>query len=217
MIELRNVHKRYKAGKGWRVVLNNTTATFPTQQSIGILGLNGAGKSTLLRMIGGVEPPDRGTIRRDVRVSWPIGFGGGLHTAMTGRDNARFIARIYGAPIRYVEEFSEDFAELGVYFDLPVRTYSSGMKARLAFAISMAAEFDCYLVDEVVAVGDARFNKKYREAFRQRRERAAMILVSHNPALIKSECTAGAILGNGILTMYDTIDEALSKYKKLTS
>lgn len=215
MITLENVSKSYRAGSGWNTVLDDVSLTLPAGESIGILGLNGAGKSTLLRVIGGIEPPDRGTVRRDVRVSWPIGFSGGVHNAMTGRENARFIARIYNAPVSTVEDFSEDFAELGVYFDMPVKTYSSGMRARLAFAVSMAIDFDCYLVDEVVAVGDARFNQKYREAFRRQRENSSMILVSHNKSTIKTECTIGAVLWRGQIELYQSIDEALVRYDSL--
>ncbi|MCP5149650.1 MAG: ABC transporter ATP-binding protein [Chromatiales bacterium] len=217
MIELRSVSKAYRAGNGLRVVLDDVSVVFPTGVSVGILGLNGAGKSTLLRIIGGVEPPDRGTVRRDVRISWPIGFSGGLHTTMTGRENVQFIARIYGAPVRRVERFAEAFAELGVYFDMPVRTYSSGMRARLAFAVSMAAEFDCYLVDEVMAVGDARFNARYRRAFKARREGASVIMVSHNPQTIIEECDIAAVLSRGKLEMYSSVDAAMTAYRALLS
>ena len=215
MIKLEKVHKAYRVGGGRRVVLNDVSVEFPTGRSVGILGLNGAGKSTLLRLIGGVEPPDRGRITRDIRVSWPIGFSGGMHNSMTGRENARFIARIYGASPRKIEAFAEDFTELGVYFDMPVGTYSSGMKARLAFGVSMATEFDCYLVDEVTAVGDRRFNLKYRRAFRNRLKNASVVMVSHNPETIRMECDMAAILNRGKITMYDTVDEAMRVYTSL--
>ena len=216
MIKLEGVYKAYRAGSGKRVVLNNVSEVFPTGRSVGILGLNGAGKSTLLRLIGGVEPPDQGKITRDIRVSWPIGFGGGLHNGMTGRENARFIARIYGASTRKIEKFSEEFTELGVYFDMPVGTYSSGMRARLAFAVSMATEFDCYLVDEVTAVGDRRFNLKYRKAFRERLRNASLVMVSHNPETIRMECDMAAILNKGDLTMYDTVEDAMHVYTNMS-
>jgi len=216
VIRLENVSKAYKVGKGRRVVLQDVSVTFPTGRSIGILGLNGAGKSTLLRLIGGVEPPDRGRITRDIRVSWPIGFGGGVHNSMTGRENARFIARIYGEAPREIEKFTEEFTELGPYFDQPVITYSSGMRARLAFGISMAAKFDCYLVDEVTAVGDKRFSHKYREAFRQRLKHASVVMVSHNPGTIRAECDMGAVLSRGKIEIYDTVNEAMQAYTVVT-
>ena len=215
MIELREISKSYRLGSGWHTVLDSVSAVFPTGRSVGILGVNGAGKSTLLRIIGGVEPPDSGTVRKNVRVSWPMGFSGGFSPNMTGRQGARFVARIYGESPRAVEHFSRDFAELGPYFDMPIRTYSSGMRARLAFAISFAVEFDCYLVDEVIATGDARFSKKYRREFKERASSASVILVSHNPEAIRAECDFAAVLTKGSLTLYETVDEAMDVYDLL--
>ena len=215
MIELREISKSYRMGSGRNTVLDSVSAVFPTGKSVGILGVNGAGKSTLLRIIGGVEPPDRGTVRKDVRVSWPMGFSGGFSPNMTGRQGARFVARIYGEAPRAVEGFARDFAELGPYFDMPIRTYSSGMRARLAFAISFAVEFDCYLVDEVIATGDARFSKKYRREFKEKARNASVILVSHNPESIRAECDFAAVLTKGSLTLYKTVDEAMDMYELL--
>ena len=215
MIELREISKSYRLGSGRHVVLDSVSAVFPTGKSVGILGVNGAGKSTLLRIIGGVEPPDHGTVTKDVRVSWPMGFSGGFSPNMTGRQGARFVARIYGEDPRAVERFARDFAELGPYFDMPIRTYSSGMRARLAFAISFAVEFDCYLVDEVIATGDARFSKKYRREFHERARTASVILVSHNPEAIRAECDFAAVLTKGSLTLYETVDEAMDVYEQL--
>ena len=215
MIELRDISKSYRLESGRNTVLDSVSAVFPTGKSVGILGVNGAGKSTLLRIIGGVEPPDRGTVLRDVRVSWPMGFSGGFSPNMTGRQGARFVARIYGEAPRAVERFSRDFAELGPYFDMPIRTYSSGMRARLAFAISFAVEFDCYLVDEVIAAGDARFSKKYRREFKERARNASVILVSHNPEAIRAECDFAAVLTKGSLTLYESVDEAMDVYEQL--
>ena len=215
MIELREISKSYRLGSGRHTVLDAVSAVFPTGKSVGILGVNGAGKSTLLRIIGGVEPPDRGTVRKDVRVSWPMGFSGGFNPNMTGRQGARFVARIYGEAPRAVEGFARDFAELGPYFDMPIRTYSSGMRARLAFAISFAVEFDCYLVDEVIATGDARFSKKYRREFKERSRNASVILVSHNPEAIRAECDFAAVLTRGSLTLYESVDEAMDVYEQL--
>ena len=215
MIELRDISKSYRLESGRNTVLDSVSAVFPTGKSVGILGVNGAGKSTLLRIIGGVEPPDRGTVLRDVRVSWPMGFSGGFSPNMTGRQGARFVARIYGEAPRAVERFARDFAELGPYFDMPIRTYSSGMRARLAFAISFAVEFDCYLVDEVIATGDARFSKKYRREFKERSRNASVILVSHNPEAIRAECDFAAVLTKGSLTLYESVDEAMDVYEQL--
>lgn len=213
MIELKDVTKAYRVGSKWRIVLDDVSFVFPTGVSVGVLGLNGAGKSTLLRLVGGIEPPDHGKIYRDVRVSWPIGFSGGLHRGMTGRENARFISRLYGGSPGKIERFTEEFTELGIYFDMPIKTYSSGMKARLAFAISMASEFDCYLVDEVIAVGDKRFNLKYRRAFRERLANATVIMVSHSAETIRQECDMGAILHNGQLELFESVDRALEIYE----
>ena len=215
MIELRNISKTYRLGSGRHTVLDSVSAVFPTGKSVGILGVNGAGKSTLLRIIGGIEPPDRGTVTRDVRVSWPLGFSGGFSPNMTGRQGARFVARIYGEAPRTVERFARDFAELGPYFDMPIRTYSSGMRARLAFAISFAVEFDCYLVDEVIATGDARFSKKYRREFKERARHASVILVSHNPETIRAECEFAAVLTRGSLNLYESVDDAMYVYEHL--
>ncbi len=215
MIQLNNISKAYRVGSRWNQVLDDVSVTFPSGQNVGILGLNGAGKSTLLRVIGAVEPADCGTIRKDVRVSWPIAFSGAIHTNLTGRENARFIARIYGESIKKVEQFAETFTELGPYFDMAANTYSTGMRARLAFAISIAADFECYLVDEITSVGDMRFTLKYRRAFRERLKNASLVMVSHNPQTIRDYCDIGAILHRGKLQMFDTIAEAMEEYEQI--
>ena len=212
MIALDNVSKFYRKGDGWHAVLDDISMMFPTGRSIGVLGRNGAGKSTLLRLLGGAEVPDRGSIRKDVRISWPIGFSGGLHHDLTGRDNARFVARIHGLDLHAVEAFAQDFAEIGDYFDMPVKTYSTGMRARLAFGLSMAADFDRYLVDEVTAVGDFEFQQKCKEAFRVRQGRSTVIMVSHSPQTIRETCDMAAVLKGGKLAVYDTVDEAMGAY-----
>ncbi len=212
MIELQGVCKSYRANNGWNRVLDDITVTFPKGKNIGILGLNGAGKSTLLRLIGGAEPPDRGTVLRYGRISWPIAFTGGFPGTLTGRENARFVSRLYGAPPGAVEDFAEDFSELGAYFDMQVRTYSSGMRARLGFAVSMAVEFDCYLVDEATEAGDWRFRAKCFQAFRERGEHSTVIMVSHNEETIRRNCEIGAVLSRGKLTLYDDIKEAIAVY-----
>jgi len=215
MIELKSIHKSYRVGSNWNRVLDDVSVTFPSGTSIGVLGLNGSGKSTLLRIIGGAEPPDKGSIRKTVRVSWPIAFGGGIHGELSGRENARFIARIYGQSVREIERFTYEFTELGEYFDMPVKTYSSGMSARLNFAISMACEFDCYLIDETTAVGDKRFSLKYRKAFKERLKKSWVLMVSHNPATIREFCTRGAVLDRGKLTLFDDLSQAMSMYNRV--
>jgi capsular polysaccharide transport system ATP-binding protein len=212
MIDIRHLSKSYRVSHGWNKVLDDISITFPSNRNIGILGLNGTGKSTLLRLIGNVEPPDKGEIYRDVKLSWPIGFSGGILPEMTGREGARFIARIYGSDIRETENYVEEFTELGRYYDMQIKTYSSGMKSRLGFAISMAMEFECYLVDEVTAVGDKRFREKYRNEFMARKERASLIMVSHQAKTIEEFCDMAAVLNDGKITLYDSVDEGMSAY-----
>ena len=179
----------------------------------GILGRNGAGKTTLLRLIAGVEGPSRGSVERRMSVSWPLGYAGAMHYSISGADNARFIARIYGRPVAGTLEMVESFAELGEYFRMPVRTYSSGMIARLGFALSLAVDFDCYLVDEAIAAGDARFGDRYRKALQERRARSTLLLVSHQPETVRALCTSAAVLQDGRLTRYDDMDEAIAVYQ----
>jgi capsular polysaccharide transport system ATP-binding protein len=215
MIQLNNVFKFYRTERHIKVVLDHVSTVFDTSRSYGLLGVNGAGKSTTLRIIAGTELPNSGSVRRSVRVSWPLGFGGGFHPAMTGRENVHFVARVYGADIRRVVAFVEDFAELGDYFDAPYKTYSSGMMARLAFGLSMAIEFDVYLIDEITAVGDARFQKRCEEAFVQRRKNSGLIVVSHSMGTIQKYCDCGGVLVDGQLIMYDSPDKAIEMYNRL--
>ena len=215
MIQLTNVFKFYKSQQHVKIVLDHVSTVFESGCSYALLGINGAGKSTTLRLIAGTELPNGGRIRRTVRVSWPLGLGSAFHPLMSGRDNLHFIARIYGADINNVMRFVDDFAELGDYLDAPVRTYSSGMYARLAFGVSMAIEFDCYLIDEGTAVGDARFQERCDEVFSQRRKYADVILASHSMQLAKSYCTKGGVLVDGRLLTYDTVDQAIEMYNRL--
>ncbi len=214
MIDIRNISKAYRLASGWNQVLDDISICFPSKRNIGILGLNGAGKSTLLRLIGGVEAPDKGEIVRDVNLSWPIGFSGGILPSSTGREATRFVTRIYGAKIKEVEKFVMDFSELGSYFDMEVKTYSAGMKGRLAFSISMAMEFDCYLIDEVTAVGDARFRKKYHQEFLNRQKHSNLLMVSHQATTIKQFCDMAAVLFDGKITLYDSVEEGMQIYQK---
>lgn len=213
MIHVENITKSYPVAGQAHVVLNDISAEFPDGVSVGILGRNGAGKSTLLRILAGIEAPDLGTIRRRGRVSWPIGFAGGFNPSLTGEENCRFAARIYDEDVDAVSAFTYDFSELGKFFFMPVRTYSSGMRGRLAFGLSMAIDFDCYLVDEITAVGDAPFRAKCREAFAVRQEDASVLMVSHNMATIRDYCTKFTVLQDGKLNFYDTIEAATRVYE----
>ncbi len=210
MITLRNVVKTYNTRQGRRTVLDNINMQVAPGEKLGVLGRNGAGKSTLIRLISGAEQPTSGVVERGMSISWPLAFTGGFHGALTGIDNICFICRIYGAPIEPAVAFVEQFAELGSYLREPVKTYSSGMRARLAFAISMGVEFDCFLIDEIVAVGDDRFHAKcHAELFEKRSDRA-MIIVSHSASYIREHCTRAAVLANGTLHNFDTVDDALA-------
>lgn len=215
MIQLDNVFKFYKTDGYTKIVLDHVSANFESGRSYGLLGVNGAGKSTTMRLIAGTELPNSGRIRRSVRVSWPLGFAGGFHPSMTGRENVKFVARAYGEDVRRVIDFVEDFSELGDYIDVPVKTYSSGMSARLAFGLSMAIEFECYLIDEVTAVGDIRFQQRCREAFDQRRAKADLIVISHSMETVKRFCDQGAVLVDGQLITFDNIDRAIEAYARL--
>lgn len=215
MIQLDRVFKFYKTHGNTKIVLDHVSAVFQSGRSYGLLGVNGAGKSTTIRLIAGTELANSGRIRRSVRVSWPLGFGGGFHPLVSGRENVKFVARVYGADVRKVLNFVEDFAELGDYIDAPVKTYSSGMMARLAFGMSMAIDFDCYLIDEITAVGDARFQARCQAVFDRRRVNTDLIVVSHSMGTIKSYCDHGAVLVNGQLIMYESVDKAIEVYNRL--
>lgn len=217
MIRFDNVTKIYRTDGHRRTILERVSFTLKPGTSYGILGINGAGKSTSMRLIAGTEDPTRGRIHRNLRVSWPLGFGGGFHPMMTGRDNIIFVARIYGEDPRKVLEFVEDFSELGTYLDVPIRTYSSGMASRLAFGMSMAIPFDCYLIDEVTAVGDARFQRRCHDAFNARRENADVIMVSHDMETIRSWCSQGIVLINGRAVVYEDVNDAIEVYRRLNS
>lgn len=215
MIEFQDVFKYYKTERHRKVVLNHLTLALDTRRSYGLLGKNGAGKSTFLKLVAGTELPNSGRIRRKARLSWPLGFAGGFHPKMTGRENIQFVARIYGADVRRVTDFVADFAEIGSYIDAPVRTYSSGMQARLAFGLSMGIEFDCYLVDEITAVGDARFQERCARAFDERRKTSGMIMISHDMGTIKTYCDVGMILVDGEMQVFDQVDDAIETYRKM--
>jgi capsular polysaccharide transport system ATP-binding protein len=212
MLEVRNISKSYDTRQGRRRVLDNVSFTLAKGRNLGILGCNGAGKSTLIRLISGAEHPSHGTIRRGMKVSWPLAFGGAFSTHLTGLDNLKFVCRIHGVDYRPLVPFVEDFTELGSYFREPVLHYSHGMLSRLAFALSMAVEFDCFLIDEAMVVGDARFHQRcHDELFRKRQDRA-FILVTHDAAVIKLYCERASVLHNGKLIPFNTVDEAYAFY-----
>ena len=211
MIMLERVSKAYRTRAGRKVVLDDVSAVFEAGHNFGILGVNGAGKSTLIRLLAGSETPDRGAVRRAARVSFPLGFGGTFHGALSGRENVAFIARIYGVRVGAAIDYVEAFAELAEYFEMPVNTYSAGMRARLAFATCLAIDFEVYLIDEVTEIGDQRFRRKCADAFRERMLRSDIILVTHNAQTIRQYCDRGAVLANGQLTLYDDIGTALGQ------
>lgn len=215
MISCQNLYKSYPMGRGHKHVLNGLNFNISPGERVGFLGRNGAGKTTLIKLIGGVEMPTSGKVRRHMSVSWPLGFGGGFQGSLTGYDNARFIARIYGREYRELRDFIEDFTELGAQLKMPTKTYSSGMKARLAFALSLAIEFDCYLIDEVIMVGDHNFRQKcHYELFEKRADRA-LILASHSASLVKEYCNRAMVLADGQGAMFNEVGEALEVYNTL--
>jgi capsular polysaccharide transport system ATP-binding protein len=214
-IALTNIVKEYHTQLGTRRVLDDISFDLKKGEKIAVLGRNGAGKSTLVKIIGGVERPTSGTIRRDMSMSWPLAFGGGFEVSMSGMDNIRFISRIYNAPLQRTIDFCDDFAELGKLLFLPVRTYSSGMRARLAFALTLAIDFDCMLIDEVISVGDQRFHAKCHEELFVKRKHCAMILVSHDVHIVKEFCNKALILKGGRGKVFEDLDFAISIYNHL--
>jgi capsular polysaccharide transport system ATP-binding protein len=214
MIRLHNVVKNYRTRHGAHPVLKGVNLSISKGDKIGILGRNGAGKSTLIRLISGAELPTAGRIVRDMSVSWPLAFGGAFQGTLTGVDNLRFICRVYGANYDEALPFVEGFSELGKYFREPVKTYSAGMRARFAFAISMAIEFDCFLIDEVISVGDARFHAKCQQELFEKRRNRAMIIVSHEAHNIREHCNRAFVLTEGLLEEFSDVDSAYAAYNK---
>ena len=215
MIQCCNLHKHYRSGSVSKAVLKGVDFVINPRDRVALLGRNGAGKSTLIRLIGGVEMPTSGKIIRQMSCSWPLGFNGGFQGSLTGYDNARFIARIYGKPYREMREFVEDFTELGGQLRIPVKLYSSGMRARLAFALSLAIEFDCYLIDEVIMVGDKSFQNKCKAEFFEKRDDRALLLASHSLGTVRQYCNRAILLDQGVATMYEDVSEAVSIYESL--
>ena len=220
MIELVNLTKYYPTPQGRYYVFRDLNFTFPDGVSIGLMGRNGAGKSTLMRIMGGLDTPDHGEVRTPNSISWPVGFSSGFQGSLSPRDNVRFVCRVYGAAgdemrekIRYVEEF----AEIGRFFDMPMKTLSSGMKGRVSFGLSMAFSFDYYLIDEGMAAGDPIFRNKAKAAFKDRVSGANLILVSHNPKDIQELCDVVVLLEGGQVTLYDDVAEGLKVYQNMKS
>jgi len=217
MIIVDDVYKRYQTIHGpGKWVLRGVNLTIPPKVSVGLIGRNGAGKSTLLRLIGGIDQPNRGRIERRCRVSWPMGRAGGLPGSLTGRQNSRFVCRIHGHESDISERLAQiqEFAELGEAFDEPISTYSSGMRSRLLFGISLAFDFDVYIADESIGAGDVAFRRKARAAFKQRADHASLVMVSHSESALRQFCTAGILLQDGKAQWFDAIDDALRAYEE---
>ncbi|SDR41861.1 ABC transporter ATP-binding protein [Paraburkholderia tuberum] len=215
MIIVENVHKRYSGEHGaGKWILGGINITIPSKRSVALIGRNGAGKSTLLRIIGGIDFPTKGRVLRRCKVSWPMG-GGGLEGTLTGRQNAKFVCRIHGHQEELVDRLAyvQDFAELGPAFDEPVQTYSSGMRSRLQFAMSLAFNFDVYISDEVTAAGDAKFRKKAAEAFKNMSNQASVIMVSHDEGTLKQFCQSAIWINNGQAHWFDDLKDGLKAYK----
>jgi capsular polysaccharide transport system ATP-binding protein len=215
MIEFQNISKGFWVRDKYQPVIRPLNLTLPSGRSLALLGRNGAGKSTLLSIVAGTIRPDTGQVVSDGSISFTVGYAGSFHPEMTGAQNTKFVARIYGVDADELTDFVEFFSELGEYFKMPVRTYSSGMKSRLAFGISMGIPFDTYLIDEVTATGDARFKRKSKEVFRERMKHASAIMVSHNMRDVKNFCDAGLVLHEGKIEFFDEVDSAIKRHKNL--
>lgn len=215
VIRFENLTKSFRIKGERKLVIDNLNLTLPTGKSLALLGRNGAGKSTLLEIIAGVMNPDSGRVVSDGTMSWPVGFGGSFHGELTGAQNIRFIARVYGVDTAELMDFVEDFAELGRSFHMPVRSYSSGMRSRLTFGASMGIHFDTYLVDEVTAVGDAQFKRKSRAVFAERMKYSSAIMVSHSMNQIREFCDAGIVLENGQMQYFDDLEEAIETHEAI--
>jgi capsular polysaccharide transport system ATP-binding protein len=216
MIRVSNLTKSFCYKGKWVTVLKDLSFTIETGQSVAVLGANGAGKSTLLRLLGGIDQPDFGTIESDCNVSWPVGLAGGFQGSLTGRENVSFVSKIFAdrydfeSKVKYVEEF----AELGIYFDRPYKTYSSGMRSRLAFGLSMAFDFDVYLIDEVTNAGDQRFREKSKKLLLEKRKTADFLMVDHNLWGLKLHCDRAFLLDNGRIDQFDDLEEAIAVHRE---
>lgn len=217
MIEIKNLYKRYHNHHGSDWVLKDINLTIPKGVSVGLIGRNGAGKSTLLRLIAGMDSPEKGEVIRHSRVSWPVGLSGGMQGNMTGRQNVKFVARVQGSrneEVKRVIDFVEDFAEIGKAFDEPVRTYSSGMKSRISFGLSLAFDFDVFISDEATAVGDRAFKAKAKKMFKDKVGESSLIMVSHSEGILKELCQSAIYLKDGSAFWFDSVESAIENYHK---
>lgn len=215
MLVFDRVTKFYRTKGVKKTILSEFSFEFPTERNVGIMGKNGAGKSTMMRLMAGIEPPDLGHVYRTTRVSWPLGFAGGFNGSMTGIENIRFVSRIYGQETEKVIDYVTEFAELGPSLRLPIKTYSSGMKARLAFGLSMAIDFDVYLIDEITAVGDEDFKKKSKAVFQDKLAKSQIIMISHSAGTIKQYCDCGLLLEGNQIRYFDDVNDLLAAYKEI--
>ncbi len=213
MIVFEDISKGFWVKGEYRPVIRNLNLTLPSSKSLALLGRNGAGKSTLLSIVAGTMRPDTGRVISDGSISFTVGYAGSFHGDMTGAQNTRFVARVYGVDSDELTDFVEDFAEIGKHFHMPVRTYSSGMKARLAFGISMGIKFDTYLIDEATATGDQRFREKSKEIFKIRMSQSSAIMVSHSMADIRNFCDAGLVLLDGEIEVFDNVEDAIKRHQ----
>lgn len=217
MIEARNIWKSYFTTRGKVTVFRDLSFSVPPDKNIAFIGRNGAGKSTMLRLIAGLDMPDRGRIITSGSISWPVGLSGGFQGALSARDNVKFVARVYGAEgerMKDIVQYVEDFAEIGDYFDQPVNTYSSGMKSRVGFGLSLAFDFDYYLIDEAMATGDAHFRQKAKRAFRRRINKSKIILVTHSMGQVRSMCDYVLLLKDGEVIPFEDVDEGIKMYER---
>jgi capsular polysaccharide transport system ATP-binding protein len=216
MIELRALSKSYPTQQGRRYVFRDLSFRFPPDANIGLIGRNGAGKSTLLRLLGGIDQPDAGAVVTDARISWPVGLSGGFNVNLSARDNVQFVCRVHGAwgpALREKVRFVQDFAEIGDYFDLPMRSFSSGMRSRVAFGLSMAFDFDYYLIDEVLAVGDAQFKAKSKQVLQTRLENANVIMTTHSMSDVRTYCSVVVHVDAGHVTVYEDVEQGIAAYQ----
>ncbi len=217
MLVFDKVSKFYRTKGIRKTILTDFSFAFPTDRNVGIMGRNGTGKSTMMRLMAGIEPPDYGHVYRTTRVSWPLGFSGGFNGSMTGIENIRFVSRIYGQDTEKVMSYVTEFAELGPSLRLPIKTYSSGMKARLAFGLSMAIDFDVYLIDEITAVGDEDFKKKSKAVFQEKLAKSQIIMISHSPGTIKQYCDCGLLLERDRIRFFDEVNDLLAAYTEINT
>ncbi|NSY19994.1 ABC transporter ATP-binding protein [Neorhizobium sp. AL 9.2.2] len=214
MIKLEHATKFADAKGVRKTILKDVSFTIPRGRNLALLGRNGAGKSTLLQIIAGTLHLDGGRVIREAKVSWPLGFSGSFQRDLTGEQNVRFVARIYGVDTEHLVSYVGDFAELGEFYKSPVATYSSGMKARLAFGVSMGVQFDYYLVDEVTAVGDTNFKRKSHHVFKERLKGSDVIMVSHHVSTLRDYCQSGIVLEHGKLTYFEKLSDAISVHER---